>query len=172
MFENILIGVDGCRGGRDAIALAKQLAAPGARFTLAHVVTGGPVSWWRHHLADERVFDREASMLDAERRTAAIPAEIVCVGGVAPGRGLHALAWERAADVIVIGCSKRALLGRVRLGGDARASLDAPPCPVAIAPHGYADTHPPVLDIDVGYDTYPDACAVSTDGDDQLARMR
>ena len=166
MFDNILIGVDGRPGGRDAIALAQRLAAPGARFTLAHVVAGGPVAWWRHNLAAERVFDREASMLDAERRTAAMHADIVCVGGVAPGRGLHALARERAADLIVIGCSRRALLGR-----DARASLDAAPCPVAIAPHGYGDTHPPVADIGVGYDTCPDTYAVSTDRDDQLARM-
>jgi hypothetical protein len=30
MFENVLVGVDGHQGGRDAIALARQLAAPEA----------------------------------------------------------------------------------------------------------------------------------------------
>jgi hypothetical protein len=51
MFENIGIGVDGRHGGRDAIALAKRLTAPGASFTLAHVAGRGPVSWWRHQMA-------------------------------------------------------------------------------------------------------------------------
>ena len=33
MFNNVLIGVDGRQRGRDAIALAKKLAAPGAPST-------------------------------------------------------------------------------------------------------------------------------------------
>jgi hypothetical protein len=37
VFDNVVIGVDGRSGGRDAIALAKRLAAPDARVTLAHV---------------------------------------------------------------------------------------------------------------------------------------
>lgn len=37
MFINVLVGVDGRQGGCDAIALAEELAAPGARITLAHV---------------------------------------------------------------------------------------------------------------------------------------
>ena len=162
MFDNIVIGVDGRRGGRDAITLAKRLAAPDASLTLAHVAARGPVSWWRHHIAEERVFDREASMLDAERQGAAIQAGIVCVGGAPPPRGLHALARERAADLIVVGCSKRALLGRVLLGDDARASLDGVPCPVAIAPRGYAASVAPVVEIGVGYDG-------AADGDHALA---
>jgi nucleotide-binding universal stress UspA family protein len=152
MFDNILIGVDGRRGGRDAIALAKRLAAPGASFTLAHVSAGGPFSWWGRHMAEERFFDREASMLDAERQSAAIQAGIVCVGGVPPARGLHDLARERAADLLVVGCSRRALLGRVLLGDDARASLEGAPCAFAIAPHGYAESAAPLVEIGVGYD--------------------
>ena len=42
MFRSILVGVDGRRGGRDAIALAMRLAGPEARITLAHVYGG---SW-------------------------------------------------------------------------------------------------------------------------------
>src|SRR5579859_3719858 len=37
MFKDVLIGVDGRQGGRDAVALARELATPEARFTLAHV---------------------------------------------------------------------------------------------------------------------------------------
>jgi len=156
MFGNILIGVDGRAGGRDAIALARRLAAPGASFTLAHV-DAGPVSWWDHQMAEERVFDRSASMLAAERERAALPAGIVCVGGAAPARGLHDLAEERAADLIVVGSSRHSFLGRVLLGDDARASLDGAPCAVAIAPHGYAETSPPLDEIGVGYDGSPES---------------
>ena len=37
MFRNVLIGIDGRQGGRDAIALARQLAAREATLTLGHV---------------------------------------------------------------------------------------------------------------------------------------
>ena len=40
MFKQILVGVDGGAGGRDAIALAKLIVAAGGELTLAHVVPG------------------------------------------------------------------------------------------------------------------------------------
>jgi hypothetical protein len=43
MFGTVLVGVDGRDGGRDAIALAQELAAPDAVITLAHV----SVRTWR-----------------------------------------------------------------------------------------------------------------------------
>jgi len=156
MFENVLIGVDGRRGGRDAIALARRLGGPGATFTLAHVDTG-PRSRWGHHIAEERIFDRSASMLAAERERAAIPAAIVCVAGIAPARGLHDLARERAADLIVVGSSRHALLGRILLGDDARASLAGAPCAIAIAPHGYAESLMPLDEIGTGDHGSPEA---------------
>jgi|ERR1019366_10823383 hypothetical protein len=44
MFANVVVGVDGRQGGRDAIALARQLAAPDAAITLAHVYGGGSLA--------------------------------------------------------------------------------------------------------------------------------
>lgn len=134
-FANVVIGVDGRDGGRDAIALAKQLAAPNASLTLAHVDTGGPVSWWAHELGEERAFDREVSVLAAERESAGMDAGIVCVRDASPAAALHDLARTRAADLIVVGSSRRRLLGRVLLGDDARAALDG----ARIAPRGYRD---------------------------------
>jgi nucleotide-binding universal stress UspA family protein len=151
MLDSILIGVDGLAGGRDAIALATGLAGPGARFTLAHVDTG-PGLWWGQYVGEERVFDRSASMLAAERERAGIPAAIVCLGGRTPARGLHDLARERAADLIVVGSSRHGPLGRVLLGDDARETLEEAPCAVAIAPHGHAHTVAPPIEIGVAYD--------------------
>ena len=41
MFKQIVVGVDGREGGRDAVALAKLLVAAGGELTLAHVVPAG-----------------------------------------------------------------------------------------------------------------------------------
>ena len=40
MFEQIVVGVDGREGGRDAVALAKLLVAADGELTLVHVVPG------------------------------------------------------------------------------------------------------------------------------------
>lgn len=40
MFKNVLVGVDGRAGGRDAIALACKLTNPDGKLTLAHVHSG------------------------------------------------------------------------------------------------------------------------------------
>ena len=157
MFDNVLIAVDGRRGGRDAIALAKPLAAPNARFTLAHVESHGPGSWWSHHVGEERAFDRSASMLANERERAAMRAAIVCVEGATPARALHDLAEQRATDLIVVGSSRHAARGRVRLGDDALASLHWAPCAVAIAPCNCADGPTRLVEIGVGYDGSPEA---------------
>ena len=45
MFTNILVGVDGGLGGRDAIALARRLAAKRSTLTLAHVYPGDVRIW-------------------------------------------------------------------------------------------------------------------------------
>jgi hypothetical protein len=41
MFTKVLVGVDGQQSGRDAIALATRLAAPGAAITLVHIYVAG-----------------------------------------------------------------------------------------------------------------------------------
>jgi len=42
MFKNVLVGVGGAGGGRDAITLAKELREVGGHLTLAHVYFGDP----------------------------------------------------------------------------------------------------------------------------------
>jgi nucleotide-binding universal stress UspA family protein len=56
MFNDVLVGVDGRLGGRDAIALARLLAAPGSSLTFAHVYDG-PVGGGLHRLAEQRKSD-------------------------------------------------------------------------------------------------------------------
>jgi nucleotide-binding universal stress UspA family protein len=155
MFDNVLIGVDGRQGGRDAIALAKQLAAPGADLALAHVYDW-PV-WRNNGLAAVIEFDQASEILTAERRSAQIEAALVTACCSPPARGLHELAVQRAADLLVVGSSRHALLGRTLMGDDAKGALNGAPCAIAIAPRGYEQVNGELRTIGVGYDTSPES---------------
>ncbi len=155
MFDNVLIGVDGRQGGRDAIALAKQLAAPGADLALAHVYDW-PV-WRNNAFASLIELDQASKILIAERRSAEIEAALVTASCAPPSRGLHELAVERAADLLVIGSSRHALLGRALMGDDAKGALNGAPCAIAIAPRGYTEGDRELRVIGVGYDRSPES---------------
>jgi nucleotide-binding universal stress UspA family protein len=70
----------------------------------------------------------------------------------APAVGLHDAAVERGADLIVVGSSRRGLIGRVLAGDDVKATLRSAPCAVAVAPRGFADEPHKIARIGVGYD--------------------
>ena len=158
MFNNVLVGVDGRLGGRDAIAVAKQLMADAGRLTLAHVY---PV---RHDPAVRGYNDYEAAqythareLLEAAREAAGVRAELRWNASASPGRGLHGLAEMLGSDLLVVGSCERGLLGRVMVGDDTRAALDGAPCAVAVAPAGYAEHPNTIGKIGVGYDGSPDS---------------
>ena len=62
------------------------------------------------------------------------------------------LAQEEAADLIVVGPAHRAGLGRAIFGSVGLEMSRHGPCPVAVAPSGYARLDSPVRRIGVGYD--------------------
>jgi nucleotide-binding universal stress UspA family protein len=78
--------------------------------------------------------------------------------GDSPARGLHELADSRGAAMVVVGSSHRAGLGRIFPGTVATRLLQGGPCPVAIAPRGYADDSPgePRV-IGVAFDASPES---------------
>jgi len=143
--------VDGRPGGRDAIALAKQLMHPDARITLVHldgvhVMLGGIAGLV---LATEH--EGSEKLLARERASTATEAELLAWTAPSVGRGLHELAERQRADLLVIGSCHRGLLGRVFLGDDTCAALNGAPCAVAIAPSGYAEMPRELGKIGVGY---------------------
>jgi nucleotide-binding universal stress UspA family protein len=153
MFINVVVGVDGRQGGRDAIALARQLVADTGELTLAHVYEydGDPsIRGYDEHDAEK--IDRARELLEAERREAEIDAHLCWTGFGAVGGGLHNVAEMVSADLLVIGSTRRGLLGRVLIGDDTRAALNGAPCAVAIAPAGYASHPAPIRKVGVGYD--------------------
>lgn len=150
MFQNVIVAVDGRAGGRDAIALAARLHAPNATLTLAHVNAEFRGRAAGHAMA---IDDAEVSrMLESERDAAGVDAWIVARRAHSVADGLHRLARDHGADLLVVGSWRRALLGRVVLGNDACGALDGTPCPVAIAPRGYARAPGRLATLGVGYD--------------------
>ena len=136
MFTNVLIGIDGRQGGRDAIALARELAAPDSAFTLAYVCAPFPGRGAGEMLRIERAASHE--MLERERELAGIDAQLAVRGPRPVGRGLHEVAEQERADLLVVGSTRHALLGRALMGDDCRAALNGAPCALGVAPLGYA----------------------------------
>jgi nucleotide-binding universal stress UspA family protein len=160
MFKNVLVGVDGREGGRDAIALASRLAGEDAQITLAHVHSGelNPL----HAITPGLLAQEEQAadaLLEREREQGGVRAELLSLVAVSPGRGLHQQAEQQGADVIVVGSTRRGVLGRATLGDDARAALNGAPCAIAIAAGGYAEHPTPIARVGVGYDGSPEATA-------------
>jgi nucleotide-binding universal stress UspA family protein len=163
MFNNVLVGVDGRAGGRDAIALASHLTDPDRKLTLAHVHSGDlrPSHAISPGLVRE---EREAShtLLEQERAAANVTAELVSVVAMSPGRGLHEQAEEQGCDLLVVGSCSHGTFGRAMLGDDTRAALNGAPCAVAIAPLGYAEHPTPIAKIGVAYNASPESEAALT----------
>lgn len=149
VFNNVLVGVDGRRGGRDAIALAGQLATRGARITLAHVdpieTTDG---------ADRN--GDSCKMLSDERAGAGIDAKILVVHGPSVAHALHQLMASRHCDLLVLGACHRGAVGRRVAGDHTIQSLKDARCAVAIAPPGRTPTSG-ISRVGVGWDGSPEA---------------
>ena len=167
MFRNVVVGVDDDEGGRDAIALARLLAASGSELTLAQVYQGDTevsratrpdYEAWQH--------GRIRELLENRRGEAGVEAEVRWYGSPSVGRGLHELAELTGADLLVIGSSRRGLLGRILIGDDTSAALNGAPCAVAIAPAGYCRETVVMREVGVGYDASPESEAALA-----LARM-
>ena len=160
MFEKVLVGVDGTPNGRDAVALAARLMDPGGSLTLAHAHPGElhPLHAVTPHLLEE---ERLASdrLLQEERESAGVKAELVSIVGISPGGALHRQAEEQGADLIVVGSCRHSAFGRVMLGDDTRQALNGAPCAVAVASRGYAEAPRELAKIGVAYNDTPESKA-------------
>jgi nucleotide-binding universal stress UspA family protein len=158
MFNEVLVGVDSRPGGRDAIVLATRLLADGGRLTLAHVHGGVPRTAHGSTAGTTASVEQDAlALLQKERDATEVQAELLSFKASSPGHGLHVLAEQRAADLIVVGSCSRSGIGRAMLGDDTRAALNGAPCAVAVAVRGYFEHPLPIATIGVGYDGSPES---------------
>jgi nucleotide-binding universal stress UspA family protein len=139
MFDHVVVGVDGRSGGRDAVALAKQLAAGDARITLAHVCGGTTMGGRASALAVPLELEASEQLLAWAATDAGVHADTQVIYESSVGRGLHELAERSEADFLVVGSCHRGMLGRTLLGDDTSRALNGAPCAVAIAPRGYSE---------------------------------
>lgn len=146
--RRILVGYDGSEESRDALALARSLAAA-ERTTLTLLAC----------LADDPADD--SATVEAEQRLIASARELLddttfslrTVGGVSAPRALSEAAAAEAAAAIVIGSTHRGRIGRVLPGSVAERLLEGAPCAVVIAPRDFArHEHFGLGEIGVGYD--------------------
>jgi nucleotide-binding universal stress UspA family protein len=80
---------------------------------------------------------------DEEVRREAVP-------GSSPAEGLHRLARQLEAQLVAVGVTHRAALGRLLVGGVADRLLHGAPCPVAVVPAGWDG--PGLATVGVGFD--------------------
>jgi len=153
MFNNVIVGVDGREGGRDALALAKVLRRQHGEITLAHVHPGDSFTWRGSTPAYELVEEADSrALLEREESEAGVTVHTRMHAASSVGRGLHELAEEIGADLIVVGSSHSGLLGRVLLHDHTREALGGAPCAVATAPAGYSRQATVPREVGVGYD--------------------
>ena len=158
MFKQIVVGVDGRAGGRDAIALARLLVAADGELTLAHVVPGDAHATHGASAAYEAPEPEQAeALLETVREETGVEADLRWRGSYSVGRGLHELCELIGADLVAVGSSRRGLLGRVLIGDDTSAALNGAPCSIAIAPTNYAQQPGAMREIGVGYDGSPES---------------
>jgi nucleotide-binding universal stress UspA family protein len=161
VFNSVVVGVDRQGGGRDAIALAKELRRQGGKLALAHIYSDDARAKTRRAVPGEHDAARRegiAELLEtASEEFGVEQAALRSRESSSVGRGLHELCELIDADLLVVGSSRRGLLGRVLLGDDTRAALNGAPCAIAVAPADYAEQPRAMREVGVAYDASPES---------------
>lgn len=168
MPEPIIAAVDP-RGSDSSPA---ELATMLARIIRAPLIVAGayPVDRAIDDLYPEYA---RALRLDAERALRRAGATVVTVASQAsPARALHELAEREHARMLVIGTSHRGMPGRAAAGAVTDRLLHGAPCPVAVAPAGFARDERTLQTISVAFDDSPGAHAALAAACGLAARAR
>jgi nucleotide-binding universal stress UspA family protein len=155
----LIVGVDGSERATDALALAARLAEPGQRLVLAHVHPYGQLSDLLSADDYARLVREVAeSTVSAAQETLHPGTEraMQLVANRSPAAGLHDLAAQQGAALIVVGSSHRSALGRVFAGSVAESVLAGAPVPVAVAARGLAGNQNLGI-VGCGFDGSPEA---------------
>jgi nucleotide-binding universal stress UspA family protein len=151
MFHQVIVGVDGFDGGRDATALARALGA--RRIVLVDAYPIDLTAQRRPVRAFEEALNDDAMRrVEAARVEAGVEAELRVIADPSPARALQQEAEARGADLLVVGSCHRTAVGRVLLGDVSRGVLHGAPCPVAVAPHRFRASGARIARVAVGFD--------------------
>lgn len=152
----VVVGVDGSDQSRDAIALGLTLADPlAAELAPVFVHPYGPLAGSLPESKYEQFVTELVDAVHAHMRAVELPVserKLRIVTDRSPAAGLQRTAEETRAALVVVGGSQRSRIGRVLPGGTAERLLAGSPCPVAIAPRGYARPKQQLISVGCGFD--------------------
>ena len=165
MSAPVIVGVDGGASGTDALVLGRWVAETLEEPLVVAVVHPAPAPVGSGRVDAEWVADRHRAaqtVLDGARTalegaTAAV--EYRSVASSSAAHGLHDLAEEEGATVIVVGSGRSAPKQRLFAGSTAERLLAGSMCPVAVAPAGMAVLPGALGRIGVAYVDTPDGRA-------------
>ena len=150
-----VVGHDGTDRGDDAVALARRLSGLYEAELLAVHVVGMPPT--RDRFTGpvlDRLEDAAGVVLARARRgLGGIPGPAPrAVHASSPAAGLQAVCEAEGAGLVTVGPTHRGPVGRVLAGTTAERLLSGAPCPVALAPNGYAEGGRSLERVVAGYD--------------------
>jgi nucleotide-binding universal stress UspA family protein len=157
MYRKVIVGVDGREGGRDAVALAAELASPGTSLMLTYVnarAAAGHASNLDLELASDASLPL---VLERELNLCRHPANLRRVTASSVGAGLEKTAERLGADLIVVGSSRRHGITCLLFGDDVRSVIHRTALTVAVAPPAYVQNEVDLRLIGVGWDESPES---------------
>src|SRR5688500_248308 len=159
MSATYIAGYDGSDASRAALRFAARLAEKtGADVVAANVFDQPQVVFGESAPPGALGELRDVARRGAEDKLAqaGLPdITHVAVGASSPAEGLHNIAADQGARLIVVGGTHRGAVGRVVLGSVGERLLHGSPCPVAVVPPDTPDA--PVATVGVAYDARDEA---------------
>lgn len=157
MFKHIVVGCDGSREGRDAVALGATIASvTDARLSLVGVF---PTSFFPvAGITDRKTLRAQATRALRHDRDLLAPHALVhTVADNSVPRALRHHAERRHADLVIVGSDPTASPGHVAIGRRARQLIYDAPFALGLAARGLHERTRWLRTIGVGYDGGPEA---------------
>ena len=143
MTPPIVVGVDPLRHDPEAPVLAALLAratgAPVVAVAVYPVETPRPDPAAATSTGTSTAAPRSPASRPSSRRSTASRSRPQRVSGPSAAHVIHDLAQDLHAGLLVLGSSHHGAIGRIALGSTADRLLHGTPCPVAVAPRGFAE---------------------------------
>lgn len=156
----LVVGLDGREHDADALALARSLrGAFDGEIRLVHVLAEAPLG---RGMAEFQTLQwREGqALLGRAAATIGEGAEVELINPWPAALALERVAFKSHASLLVLGSSHHRAPGRIVPGSVALHLIKGSPCPVAVAPVGYAHERAAAISrLGVAYDATPGADA-------------
>lgn len=162
----VVVGFDASPAGADAVTLAQAYCRTSGAHLIVATVHPAPAAISPGRVDAEWIADRHQAanqVLGRARELIGGDADYRVVASSSAAHGLHDLAEESGAGLIVVGSHRQAPEERLFAGSTAERLLSGSACPVAVAPVGLRDRPIAGLSrIGVAYIEEPEAMAALT----------